>query len=222
LTFATEGHASRGGLRLGGALLLLLLAVAACGSSGAGAVGAGAAPVKGSAAAPIATPAASAGELLAAALAPLRAASVFETSVTVDGKEVLSATGRSVGGASQTAVTTTGRTVDYVVMPKHAWAREPGHAWVAVETKAAPATPLDILSSPTTLAAGASDGAGLSLVATYPAAALGLSGDPVTVTVTSDGGVVRFTYESTTSGHPMTSTTTLRPAPADPIAAPDS
>ena len=239
LTLAPEGHASRGGLRFGGALLLLILALAACGSSGpspATADGPTGAPVSTSAgpsavvstpsavvstsatAAPTPTPVA--GDLLAAALEPLRAELSFETSVTVDGAVVVSATGRSVGAASELSVTTAGRTVDYLRVPPRAWAREAGGSWVLVDATTAPTAPLDVLSTPATLALVASDGGSSGLTATYPAAALGLTGDPVTVTITTDARGVTFTYETTVSGRKTTSTTTLRPSAGDPIVAP--
>ena len=89
-----------------------------------------------------------------------------------------------------------------------------------MDAKAAPAAPLDVLAKPATVTKGSSDGGAVTLVATYPAAALGLRGDPVTVTITADEDAVRFTYEATASGRAMSSTTTLRAAPADPIGAP--
>ncbi len=65
-------------------------------------------------------------------------------------------------------------------------------------------------------------GAPGSLVATYPAAALGLEGEPLTVRITIDGTTVTFRYEATTEGHETSSTTTIGPAEADPITAPAS
>ncbi len=158
--------------------------------------------------------------LLGAALESLRTAAAFETRVEVDGTVVVSATGRSVGAASQLTVTTADRTVEYLQVPPRAWAREPGAAWVLLGTDQAPAAPLDVLSDPLTLATAPSTGGLASFAATYPAAALGLEGDPVAVTITVDGSAVTFRYESTASGHRTASTTTLRPAAADPIVAP--
>jgi hypothetical protein len=171
-----------------------------------------------SAAAPTPTPIA--GDLLAAALESLRAESAFETRVTVDGAVMVSATGRSVGAASELSVTTGTSTVEYVRVPPKAWAREPGGTWVPVEAGTAPGDPLDTLSSPTTLVVSGSDAGVTTFTAMYPAATLGLTGDPVTVTITADGRGVSFTYETETSGRRMTSTTTLRPSAGDPIVAP--
>jgi len=161
-----------------------------------------------------------AADLLAAVLEPLRAASAFETSVTVDDAVVVSATGRSVGAASKASVTTANRTVDYIRVPPRAWAREQGGSWVLVDAASAPAGPLDALSSPTTLLVVTSDAGTTTFTATYPAAALGLAGAPVTVTIAADGKGVTFTYAATTAGHSTVSRTTLRPSPADPIVTP--
>ena len=140
--------------------------------------------------------------------------------MTVDGAEVVSATGRSVGPASMMSVTTTGGTVDYVHVPPKAWAREAGGTWVPVDAGTAPGAPLDILSTPTTLTLVSSEGGTATFTAIYPAATLGLTGDPVTVTIATDADGVSFSYETTASGRKTVSTTTLRPAAADPIVAP--
>jgi hypothetical protein len=110
--------------------------------------------------------------------------------------------------------------VQYVHVPPKAWAREQGGTWVAVDAGTAPGAPLDTLSTPATLELVASDAGTATFTATYPAATLGLTGDPVTVTITADGQGVTFTYEATTSGRKTVSTTTLRPSAGDPIVAP--
>jgi hypothetical protein len=226
LTTSPPGHATRGWLRFGGAILFVL-AVAACGPAAtvpAGSVGTSASPLAPgpSSAAPAAPSGAAvpAATLLGAALEPLQKAASFETRVEVDGSVVVSASGRSVGAASRLTMTTADRTVEYLQVPPRAWAREPGAAWVLVDTGQAPAAPLDVLSNPLTLATATSADGRTSFAATYPAAALGLEGDPVAVAITVEGTAVTFRYESTTSGHRTLSTTTLRPSTADPIVAP--
>lgn len=220
LRVSPEMLASRGWLRFGGAILLVL-AVGACGETGTSpttaTIGSNATPSSASAA-----PASSTGpaDMLTAALAPLRAAATFETRIEIDGKVVVSASGRSVGASSTTSVTTSDRTVDYVQVPPGTWAREPGAGWVLVASDPAAIVPLDALSRPLTVTLASSDGGTTALAATYPAAALGLTGDPVAVTITIDGTGVAFRYETTGTGHTTSSTTTLRPAPADPIVAP--
>ena len=206
--------------RLGGVILLLAV-VTAC-SPASASPAASAAPSGGSASAGIPSASADPGaaaDVLAAALAPLQASSAFGTSVTVDGAVVVSATGRSVGSASTISVTTGNRTVEYIRIPPKAWARETGGAWVLVAADAAPAAPVEVLGAPTSVT-GDAKGVGAVLEAVYPAAVLGLTGDPVKVTVTIGTEAVRFSYTVTTSGKTTISTTTLRPGTADPIAAP--
>lgn len=209
---------ARGWLRSGGAILVVLL-VAGCApapdsspaSSGPASTGPS---VSASAAAGSLTPAA----MLAAALAPLQAASEFETTATVDGAVAVTSAGRSVGGSTQLTVTTAGKTVDYIRIPPQAWARQSGASWVLVAVDEAPASPLSVLAAPLTLGPDPSGAA--TLVATYPATALGLGGDPVTVGITL-GAAVTFRYQADASGHPTTSETIIRPAASeDPIVAP--
>jgi hypothetical protein len=157
-------------------------------------------------------------ELLAAALAPLLAANAFETTITVDGKAVVTSVGRSVSDSTQLTVTTSGKAVDYVRIPPQAWARSAGGTWVLITVDEAPGSPLDALTAPVTLVQDATDPA--KLVATYAADALGLSGDPVTVTIVL-GAALTFRYEVDAGGHPTVSETTIRPATStDPIIAP--
>lgn len=157
-------------------------------------------------------------EQLAAALAPLAAAATFESSVTVDGQVAVTSTGRSLGGATQLTVTTSGTVVDYVQIPPRAWARETGGEWVLVAEAEAPGSPLSVLAAPTTLVVDSSGVA--TLVATYPAVALGLEGDPVTVAITL-GEAVTFRYEADASGHATVSETTIRASTnLEPITAP--
>ena len=126
--------------------------------------------------------------------------------------------GRSVGGATQLTVTTSGTAVDYIQIPPQAWARQSSGSWVLVGVNEAPSSPLAVLAAPTTLAPDPSNPD--ILMATYPAAALGLEGDPVTVTITL-GEAVTFHYEAETAGHPTVSETTIRPATnLEPITAP--
>jgi hypothetical protein len=166
------------------------------------------------------TPGPSASDILAAALAPLDAASEFESTVTLDGAVATSLAGRTVGSASALTVTTQGRAVEYVRVPPHAWAREPGGAWLVVDSDQTPSSPLAALSAPLSLVQAPSDGA-LTLEATYEAEALGLEGDPVKVTITIEGPVITFRYEQTSSGRSVVSTTVLRPATdTTPIASP--
>ncbi len=215
---APDGHQPRGWLRFGGAILVLLL-VAGCGAAGPSGSRTGRTPGPSVAASPSPSAALSsedAAALLATALGPLRASSSFETVVEVDGTTVVRASGRASGGASRVSVTTSGETVEYVEIPPKAWARQASAKWVLVAATQAPVAPLDVLAGPSTLVATSPS----VFQATYPATALGLEGDPVSVTITLADDTVVFRYDATTDGHRTSSTTTIRPAPADPIAAP--
>ena len=157
---------------------------------------------------------------LDAALAALTGSSEFTSRVTVDGALATSATGRTVGQATSLTITTAGRTVEYVRVPPNAWAREPGGTWVVVDADEAPDSPLAALAAPLTLVADPGNPATV-LTATYPATALGLTGDPASVTITVAGTTVTFEYQATTSGRTVVSTTTLQPATdTTPIATP--
>jgi hypothetical protein len=157
---------------------------------------------------------------LATALAPLRAASAFETRVDLGGATVVSVKGRTVGDASRLTVVNDGKAVEYIEVPPKAWAREPKGKWVLVAAEQAPASPLDALAKPLDVIADADHPGPGALVATYPAAALGLEGAPLTVQITIAGRTVTFRYTATTEGHETSSTTTIGPGSAEPITAP--
>lgn len=133
---------------------------------------------------------------------------------------MVNAQGRSVGDASRLTVKTRGKTVEYIDLPPRAWARDGAGTWVLVAAGQAPIAPLDVLAAPLTLQAATGGAAGATFTATYPAKALGLDGEPLTVTITIDGDAVTFHYEATTSGRRTESTTTIRPGTAEPITAP--
>jgi hypothetical protein len=158
--------------------------------------------------------------MLTAALAPLQGGAEFQTTVTIDGVVAVSSQGRSVNGATQLTLTNAGAAVEYIQIPPQAWARESGGSWVLVAVDEAPGNPLSVLAAPTTL-----DGPLSRLPdtfrATYPAAALGLEGDPVTVEITLDGSSATFTYQTDIAGHPAVSQTRIAPTTQlDPIVAP--
>ena len=223
-------HASpRGWLRFGGAILFLSL-VAGCGATGnspAGAASGSAGPVVSRAPTSAASGASSvsaspAATLLAQALKPLQTASSYETTVKIGGVVAVSATGRTAGTATKSTVTTGGRSIDYIEIPPKAWARDGTAAWVVIAAAQAPTAPLDVLAAPLTLRTADGVTTGDTFTATYPATALGLEGDPLTVTITIEGDTVTFRYAATAAGRETESTTTIRPAPADPITAPGS
>jgi hypothetical protein len=125
-----------------------------------------------------------------------------------------------VGNGTFLVATTRGRSVEYVRIPPNAWAREPDAEWVVVDAEQAPQSPLAALAEPTTLELEP-DGPATVLQATYPAAALGLEGDPAPVTITIEGTTMTFSYERRSNGRTIVSTTVLRPATiTTPIVAP--
>lgn len=207
-------HPVRGWLRSGGAILIGLL-IASCTAGGPGSDAAGT-----SAGSTPSHAAMSAAELLGAALAPLESAAQFQTTVTVDGTVGVSSEGWSVGGATRLTVTTAGASIEYIQIAPHAWARRTGGSWILVGVDEALRNPISVLTAPLTLDGPMSRAPDI-FRATYPAAAFGLEGDPITVEITLDGSSVTFTYETATGGRPTVSTTTIGPATQlDPIVAP--
>lgn len=207
-------HPVRGWLRSGGAILIGLL-VAGCAAGGQRSDAAG--PSAGSTASHAAMTAA---KLLDAALAPLQGAAEFQTEVTIDGTIGVSSEGRSVGGATHLTVTTAGASIEYIQIPPQAWARQTGGSWILVGVDEALGNPLSVLTAPLTLNTPLS-GSPDTFRATYPAAAFGLEGDPITVEITLDGSSVTLTYQTETAGHPTVSRTTVGPSTQlDPIVPP--
>ena len=211
---ALETRETRGWLRFGGAILFVLLAAGCSSASSSGAT------TQPTTAAISGSPTQSATARLTAALEPVRAASAYETDVKVDGATVVGVTGRTFGAARRLTVTTASGSIEYIAIPPKAWARQGSGRWVLVAADQAPGAPLDVLAKPLTLEAGDATATGSTFTATYPAKALGLEGDPLRVTITVQDQTLTFRYEATTTGHATSSTTTIRPAPADPIKAP--
>jgi len=220
--------------RSGGAILFFVLFATLAAACAPSAPSSGVPSASGAAPSPT-TADQGAADLFASAFAPLRAAAEFTTTVTVGDAVVATSTGRVIAGSSQLTVTSDARTVEYVQVPPKAWARESGGTWVLLTPDQAPGDPLAALGAPSSVSASdagsagpsASPGAGgspsavLHLTAVYPAAALGLSGDPVTVTIVIDAGSLTFRYETTVGEKPASSVTVLHAAAtSDPIVPP--
>jgi len=114
--------------------------------------------------------------------------------------------------------------VTYRSLPPRAWLREGDEGdWVELAGEIPAGAPLDGLRSPTTVTVVASDGDTIDLLATYPSAALGLTGsDPLEVglTLRGDGSIVAR-YEAALATGTAIAETTMRPlADASPIPAP--
>ena len=117
----------------------------------------------------------------------------------------------------------TGSKVTYRTIGTSAWVKREGAGWVAVDGSKTDADPLAALRAPTSVQEGESVDGAVSLVATYPPKALGLTGDadlPVAIVI-HDDGTVEATYALDTAAGPATSTTTFSPlTDTTPIAAP--
>ncbi|MBI2762181.1 MAG: hypothetical protein HYX54_00245 [Chloroflexi bacterium] len=163
---------------------------------------------------------------LTTALMALKGGYTFETVLAVGGIEAASVAGRWYQGASELSITSSGATVTYRIIPPSAWLQDESGAWVEADAASATADPLSPLLAPSGIeiaaGPGGSDGTD-AIVATYPAAALGLQGtDPVTVTISiAADGTISTRYETTLATGVGVSETVLKPAPAqDPISAP--
>jgi hypothetical protein len=145
--------------------------------------------------------------------------------VTVAGKVATKATGQWIAETSQVTVSAAGRDATYRTVGVQAWVQQGDGSWVLADTPLPSGDPVSAFSAPLSVEQVAADASGRDLAATYPSAALGLSGDaPVSVTVhVTPQGVVTLTYESTVTAGPATSTTTLKPAAGlQPFPAPSS
>lgn len=221
----SAGAAPLSALLLAGTLLL-----AACSPSAPSATGAaqaststGPASAASSAAASVATPSTPA-DRLAAAFAALAGGYTYQATVTVGGATVSTATGRSVGGASEFTLTTNGATVVYRAIPPSAWVqRESGGPWVQVVGYLPPGSPLDALTKPTSTTVVSDTADALVVDAAYPAAALGLTGKAaVTVRLTaSSSGSLTAAYQTNVGSDQASSATAFTPASGlAPISAP--
>jgi hypothetical protein len=213
--------ASRVGLA---AIVILAAAVVGCG---------GPVPTAGlatGAAGTTAPPASTSGISAADATARLRALLVvlapryrFDTTVRVGDTVATTVVGRVADGASELEVTAAGSTVAYRAVPPRAWARTKGGAWQELDTKAPSGNPLGALQSPAAVEVLGVGEAGLRLIASYPAATLGLAGsDLVRVELlVSPDGTLKAIYTAPTSGASAVSETTYRSDPGGaPITAP--
>jgi hypothetical protein len=210
---------SRGWHQLAG-VILVLGALAGCSPGPPAAAGA---PGSASAPGPNQTSAATTGPAaaLSSAISAIQAAAEFETTVSVDGAVVLTSTGRSVANASSQSVTSEGRTVEYIHVPPSAWVRVDGGSWVLLTADEAPGSPLDVLASPDSV--HSLDASATSLTATYPAEALGLTGDPITVSLEIDGSTITARYDTLVGDRSASSVTVMRPSTSTaPIVPPDA
>ncbi len=162
-------------------------------------------------------------ERLTRAFASLRAGYTFDSTLTVKGKPAATVAGRRVGDASELVIESGGAKVTYRIIPPAAWLQQVEGEWIEAGSAVPTGDPLALLLAPLTVESGSGSSDADQLRATYPAAALGLSGtDPVIVTISISGdGSITARYETTVDGDPGVSETVLRPAGSqEPILAP--
>lgn len=161
---------------------------------------------------------------LSTALDALRPGYLFDATVSLGGTVATHATGRWVSGNGEFVIEAEGGELTYRTVPPRAWARADDSGWVELDSGSPLGNPLDALVKPTTLAVTGGQGGGLDLRATYPAAAFGMSGDPVTVDLTLGADrSVTATYRAPTPTGEALSVTRMAPASnLEPVVAPSA
>lgn len=124
--------------------------------------------------------------VLAGAFDEIAAGYHFTTEASIAGTPAVEAVGDRVGDTTRLSVSSNGSTVDYIVAPTGAWASLDAD-WQELDQP--PITdPVAPLRSPESIAVESQDGTVVTLVATYPPAALSLTGaEPVTVRFVIEG-----------------------------------
>ena len=137
----------------------------------------------------------------------------FEATVTLAGSVATRAIGRWVNGAGEFVIEAEQSELTYRTVPPRAWVLDDESRWIELDSGSPLGNPIDALLKPTTLTTVGERDGDLDLRATYPAAAFGLSGDPVTVDLhfDADGSVVA-TYRTATPAGEAVSETRMTPA----------
>jgi hypothetical protein len=163
-------------------------------------------------------------ELLADALQRYSAGYEFRASAAVNDQEATVQAGRWLDGASQITVQSGDGEVEYIITAAGQWVRLPDGEWEEIEAAPSVAYPLEAMTTPDSLELIASTGDTVSVSAFYPAAVVGLSGDPVEVVLDFEkGNLVGVSFTVDADGNIIESTTSLSPlADATPIVAPTS
>jgi hypothetical protein len=159
----------------------------------------------------VASPAAALDGQLVAAFDAFADGYRFVAEVTVGDSVATHADGRRVGGNAEFTVKATGSSVTYRTVGANAWVLRPGTDWVAIDGSKTDPDPLAALRAPASVQAGPPVAGAASLVATYPAAALGMKGtDELSVSIViHEDGMVEAAYTVDTSAGPATSRTTF-------------
>lgn len=162
--------------------------------------------------------------LLMGALDALIAGYHFVTTATVAGQVAVSAEGDHVAGSTQMTVTSGGTSTEYLVTAGAAWAQADGE-WQQLDSAEGLSDPVAQLRSPVEIELSG-DAEAATIVAHYPAAALGVPGDgqhPVEFQL-AGGQIVSLRYPTTTSaGEPAEVVAVISPvAPGTEITLPNS
>lgn len=141
--------------------------------------------------------------LLAAAFDAAARGYHFVTNVTVNGAVAVTAEGDKVGDGSRLNVTSGGSTVAYAITPEGTWVFA-NESWSELDEPAPAGDPLGALRTPLSAVVTSFGNGPTVLTASYPAAALALTGDvPVEVVIEIDGTTLRsINYVSSMDGAP--------------------
>jgi hypothetical protein len=170
------------------------------------------------------SPAPDANRLLVAALESYRDGYEFVATTAVNDQEAVVQTGRWFADASQLTVGSSEAEVEYIVTASGQWARLPDGEWEQIDGAPDVAFPLGPMATPQSIELIAGHGDTATAAAVYPAAAMGLSGDPIEVVLDFRRGVlVGMSFTTDIEGNAVESTTSLSPlSDTTPITAPTS
>lgn len=157
----------------------------------------------------VATPAEPAA-VLAEALARYAMGYEFTGTALVNGEVATVVAGRWMDNVSQMMISSGDGDVEYVVTRDGQWARLPGGDWEELDGTPVADNPLAALASPERLELMMATGDDVRLRAVFPAATLGLTGDPVEVQlVFDDGALIQASYRFEVNGNVAESVSTF-------------
>lgn len=161
-------------------------------------------------------------ELLEGALAAYAEGYEFKSTTIVNDQEVSSQAGRWMGGSSQITVKSGDGQAEFIITQAGQWTRLPGGEWEELDGAPATGFPLEGMESPGLIALVSSNGAETSVLATYPAEAVGLSGELIDVLLQFTGkDLTGFSFTADIDGTIVTSDAQLNPlTDTTPITAP--
>jgi hypothetical protein len=112
--------------------------------------------------------------------------------------------------ASQLTISSGEGEVEYIITNNGQWARLPGSVWEELDGAPPSGNPLAALATPEALTLIEATGNKVVLRAVYPAATLGLDGDPIDVQLLlEDGALAEASYQIEVDGNLAESVTTF-------------